>query len=305
MRTEMQRLSGCLRTVAAVWLLLLTTPVAAEVGTIFDPGQGSSAQSLYELVGIIEDADPVGIHWRPYSAFAPNRVLLNTDGETNGDGRPSSLYNKFSRLPMVAWAKSTAGGFDVVISYFADGVWSSPLVLCEDATTTLDAEPYLVMNPADGAVHLLYWMDESSPRVMHRQAPADLSSWSAPVQISDIGDIALRPAGVFHQGGLTVTYESHAGQIGGTPRFIMLATEDGGSYSSEVLANTDHDEPNRPRVHSVRGRLWVEWIDSEGEMTWTSRVIPDPWSTIEPEPFSSIEERDYHVRGAIRSLALE
>jgi hypothetical protein len=305
MSKDMQRPTGCIRTVAMVLLLLLTIPVAAEVGVVFDPGQGSSAESLYELVSIIEDADPVGIHWRPYATSAPNRVLLNIDGETNGDGRPSSLYNKFSHLPMVAWAKSTASGFDVVISHFANGVWSSPLVLCEDATTTLDAEPYLVMNPADGSVHLLYWMDQNSPRIMHRQAPADLSSWSAPVQISDIGDVALRPAGVFHQGGLTVTYEAHAGQAGGTPRYIMLATEDGGSYSSEVLANTDHDKPNRPRVHSARGRLWVDWIDAEGEMTWTSRLIPDPWGPIEPKPFSSNEERDYHVRGEIESLALE
>jgi hypothetical protein len=304
MRTFMQRLQGCLRTVAVALLLLLANPVAAEVGAV-ELGEGSSAQGPYELITIIEDGDPVGIHWRPYSLVSPNRVLLNTDGETNGDGRPSSLYNSFSELPMVAWAKSTASGFDVVISYFASGVWSNPVVLCEDATTTLDAEPFLVMNPADGSVHLLYWMDESSPKVMHRQAPADLSAWSDPVQVSATGDIALRPAGAFHQAVLNVVYESHAGQLGGTPRFIMLATENGGSYSSEVLATTNHDEPNRPRVHSARTILWVEWIDAEGEMTWASRVHPDPWSAIELEPFTSIENRDFHVRREIQRRVLE
>ena len=91
MRTDMQRLSGCLRTVATASLLLLASPAAAEVGAIFDPGQGSSAQGPYELITIIEDADPVGIHWRPYSSSAPNRVLLNSTGETNGDAHLKSI----------------------------------------------------------------------------------------------------------------------------------------------------------------------------------------------------------------------
>jgi hypothetical protein len=290
--------------IAATLLLLLASLAAAEVGVIHDPVHLTS-QGPYELQGIIEDADPVGIQWRPYSTLNPSRKLLNPDGETNGDGRPSSLYNRVSQLPIVAWAKKTASGFDVVISHFANGAWSAPQVLCLDATATLDAEPQLVVNPADGSVHILYWMDESAPRVMHRQAPADLSSWSSPAQVSDTGDIAVRPAGTFHQGDLKVVYESHAGQIGGTPRFIMLATEDGGGYSSTVLANTNHDEPNRPRIHGGGVTLWVEWIDAEGEMTWTSRVDPDPWSPIEPEPFSSAEERDFHVRQEIRSLVLD
>jgi hypothetical protein len=289
--------------IAAALLLLLADPIAAEVGAIHDPVHLTS-QGPYELMGIIEDGDPVGIQWRPYSTVNPSRVLLNPEGETNGDGRPSSLYNTFSQLPMVAWAMNTASGFDVVISHFSNGTWSAPEVLCQDATATLDAEPQLVMDPADGSVHLLYWMDESAPKIMHRQAPADLSTWSSPVQVSDIGEIAVRPAGVFHQGDLNVVYESHAEQIGGTPRFIMLATNDGGGYSSAVLATTNHDEPNRPRIHGGGVTLWVEWIDAEGEMTWTSRVAPDPWSPIELEPFYSVEERDFHVRREIRSLAL-
>jgi hypothetical protein len=290
--------------IAAALLLLLASPALAEVGVIYDPIHLTS-QGPYELLSIIEDPDPVGIQWRPYSTMNPSRVLLNPEGEANGDGRPSSLYNKISQLPMVAWAKNVATGYDVVISYFENGVWSQPLVLCENATVTLDAEPQLVVNPADGSVHLLYWMDEGSPRIMHRQAPADLSSWSDAVQVSDIGDIAIRPAGVFHQGHLNVVYESHTGQIGGTPRLITLAAEDGGLFSSMVLATTLHDESNRPHIHSSGNNLWVEWIDSDDEMAWTSQVQPDPWSDIEPEPFGSVEERDFHVRREIRGLVLD
>jgi hypothetical protein len=304
MNKEMQRRAGRLLTVAAALLLFLAMPAMAEVGVAFNSVEGS-AGALYELVGIIEDADPVGIHWRPYTLPGGNYAVLNSDGEANGDGRPSSTFNRFSQLPIVAWAKSTATGYDVVISHFANGAWSNPLVLCTDATTTMDAEPYLTVNPADGSVHVVYWMDESSPRIMHRQAPADLSSWSAADQVSSVGEIALRPAAAFHQGLLRVVYESHAGQIGGTPRYITLATVDGGGYGYEVLATSNHDEPNRPRVHSARGNLWVEWIDAEGEMTWMSRVLPDPWSDIEIEPYGSIEERDFHVRGEIEGLVLE
>ena len=71
------------------------------------------------------------------------------------------------------------------------------------------------------------------------------------------------------------------------------------------LATTTHDEPNRPRISSARSTIWVEWIDAEGEMSWTSRVIPDPWGNLELEPFGSVEERDFHVREEIGSLALE
>ena len=46
-------------------------------------------------------------------------------------------------------------------------------------------------------------------------------------------------------------------------------------------------------------------VRGEGEMTWMSRVLPDPWSGIDLELFYSTEERDFHVRREIQSVVLE
>jgi hypothetical protein len=51
--------------------------------------------------------------------------------------------------------------------------------------------------------------------------------------------------------------------------------------------------------------LWVDWIDADGEMTWTRRMGPGPWDPIESESFATTEERDYHVRGEIEGQALD
>jgi hypothetical protein len=100
-------------------------------------------------------------------------------------------------------------------------------------------------------------------------------------------------------------YETHTSQLGGTPRQIVLAWEEAGGFSSEVVATTSHDGPNRPQVHSANGMIWIEWIEAEGEMRWTRRQLPDPWDPLELEPFVTAEQRDYHVRGAIKGRVLQ
>jgi hypothetical protein len=102
-----------------------------------------------------------------------------------------------------------------------------------------------------------------------------------------------------------VTYENHASQLGGTPRQIVHAWNDGGSFTSEVIAVTSHDGFNRPEAHSSGSVLWIDWLDSDGEMTWTRKEGSGTWDPIEVEPFTTNEERDYHVRETIEAQALE
>lgn len=283
--------------VASLWIG--TGSARAEVGVAKD----GPVEHLFEA-RIIEDSDPVGASWRPAPVPRPHRHLLNPDGEANDDGRPSLLYNSISGLPIVAWAKKTTTGFDVVVSLFDGGAWSIPEVLATDATVTEHGRPRLVLNPNDGSVHLLYWEDETAPRVMHRQAPPDLSSWSAPVQVSQPGEIAKRPAGVFHDGVLHVVYESHGPGHSGIPRLLVLATQNGSTFTTEVVETSNYHGPNWIQVHSRSGKLWVDWIDGDNEMCWTRRSASSSWEPIQVEPFSGIEERDYHVRGKIGYLAV-
>jgi hypothetical protein len=138
---------------------------------------------------------------------------------------------------------------------------------------------------------------------MHRQLAADLSAWTAPVQVSEPGEIATRPSGVFHNGLLRVTYEIHDQGLGTAPRRIALATRVAEEFFSQTVAVTQHAGPNWPEVHSAGGRMWVDWIDAGGEMAWIRQPAAGQWESVELVPFAGNEERDYHVRGRIAVLA--
>lgn len=283
---------------AALLCALGTTFVRAEVGAILATDSGPRGPYV---IGIIEDLDPVPTVWGELSTQHANRVVLNPAGAANGDGRPSILKS-LNGVPMVAWSRNSAGGFDVVISQFVGGSWTEPQVLA--ASPADDLDPFLLMNPADGSVHLLYWIHDAAPRVMHRQATPDLASWSAPLQISQPAEIACRPAAVFHEGMLRVVYEVHDYGYGSTPRQIVLSSWDGVGLLNESLAITQHPGQNWPHVHSGNCKLWIDWIDAEGEMTWRRKQSGSAWEPVEIETYTTPREREYHVRGEIKSQAI-
>jgi hypothetical protein len=282
-------------------LIVFQSLAWAEVGVVIvDDAQ---AGALFEQGIIVDDPDPVGSIWARFHTDTERLRVLNEDGVANADGQPSLLLNPGNRMAVVAWSKNSPSGYDIVVSFFSDGGWIEPVTLAGAPADELD--PFLVNDPATGAVHLLYWVDDSQPRVMHRQAPADLSTWSAPVQVSPLGEVACRPSAVFHQGQLQVAFESHGSAYGSVPRQITLATESGGAYTFEVLATTVHEDPNWPQIHSANDRLWVDWIDDVEDMTWTRQQGQGPWEPVETQLFATPEERDYHVRGEIKAQALE
>jgi hypothetical protein len=276
---------------------ILATSARAEVGV-----HTTEAQPVgpYQILRIVEDPSPFG-SWAPITSSNPNHVVLNPVGEANGDGPPSMLMNPFSGLPTVAWARNSASGYDVVVSHFTSGAWSEPQVVAGSVVDERD--PWLALDPLDGTVHLLYWIDGAIPTVMHRQAPADLSSWSPPLQVSDGIQPAYRPAAVFHDGTLRVTFEAHPFGQGQTPREIVMAEKTGPSFLLQVMGISNHDEPLWPQVHSHDDKLWLEWIEDDDEMAWR-RLETGGWSVAEHETFQSSEELELFVRGTIRSQAI-
>lgn len=290
--------------IACLALLLLPRPAGAEIGVVHQEHFQSSYVGPYELHSIIDDGDPVNA-WRIVSAPGESRIILNPDGEANRDGRPFAVRNLISGLPMVTWGRRTEHGYDVVLSWFENGAWTTPVVLAAQVTVLEEVEPVLVVDPADGSVHLLYWQDDVWSTVMHRQAPADLSDWSPPTPVSTASELALRPSGAFFGGLLHVVYENHAGQMGGTPRQIVLAVENGSGFSGEVVATTPHGDPNWPAVHASINRIWIDWVDADGAMGWTRREGAGAWDPVQTEPFGSVAERKFKVRQTIRGLALD
>ncbi len=288
---------------ALILLLMLASPVAAEVGAVLPGGAGSGLADPYILGYIVEDADPVLSIWRPFNSTGSGRFVLNPDGETNGDGSPSILRTATPGLSLAAWSRNSAEGYDVVLSRFEGGAWTTPEVLAGSLDDELD--PALVLDPVSGNVHLFYWVDGSTPKVMHRQADPALSFWSAAVQVSDPADDACRPAGVFHDGELRAAYEVHDYGLNQTPRQVVLARWNGSAWIQEIMAISSFDDRMDPQVHSHNGTLWIDWIDDTGEAAWTRWNPSTGWDALQYETFSGIEEREFHVRGAIRSLAIQ
>jgi len=261
------------------------------------------AVSTYVEQGIVDDPDPISSAWIPHHPASSIRIPLNTDGAVNGDNDPSLITGVASSFAVAAWARNSPEGYDIVVSRFDGSAWTPPQVVADSAADELD--PHLVLDPDDGSIHLLYWIDDGTPRIIHRQAPSDLSSWSASVQVSEPGSDACRPWGVLHDGALHVVYEEHDLGLGTTPRQIMLAIRQGQTFSSQILATTHYAGENRPQVHSANGTLWVDWIDLEWEMTWIQQLPGGSWEPVEVETFQTQEEREFHVRGLIRTRALQ
>jgi hypothetical protein len=294
-----------------VGLLLVVTLTAgnalAEVGGMWTAGQAVRPIAGYKMAAIGDDPEPVPTIWHQISPPGSGRVVLNPEGEANGDGTPSMLTNPATGLLVVAWARNSASGFDVVISRFENGTWSVPQVVIDTPANALD--PQLVLD-ASGSIHMFYWLDGTTPQVFLVQAPADLSSWSAPVLVSQAGQAACRPAGVVYQDALHVAYEVHDFGYGNSPRQVVLARFEGGAFVPEVVAMTNNLGAVRPEVHSHAGHIWVDWIDAEttggsGEAAWTRLDAQGHWEPIHYEPFVDWEQRDYFVRGAARMQAIQ
>ena len=102
------------------------------------------------------------------------------------------------------------------------------------------------------------------PVVMHTEAPADLSSWTPPSMVSEVGENGLRPSAILHQGTLTVAYESHVSGVGNTPRVITVATADG---LGELHIRNDHRFAGRKPQQATTAHvgmgssMWIDWID--------------------------------------------
>jgi hypothetical protein len=291
--------------VALLFCLTLPGGSLAEVAAIPGDPVGADITSVISMC-ITDDGDPVLAIWQPISPAESGRIVLNPQGHQNGDGPPSILRGTTSGRPLVAWARNSVAGYDVVLSRFENGAWTAPEVLAGSTADELD--PWLIESPA-GEIYLFYWVrEEGVSSVFQRHAPADLPEWSAAEPISPPGKLASRPRAVFHDDVLYVAYEIDRGE--GVPKDVALARQEGSAYLIEVLATSYNTGALWPTPHSRSGRFWVDWIDvtfgdeHHGEMAWLRQDPQGQWEVSRYESFASEEQRDYHVRGEIRHQAL-
>ncbi|ANM31683.1 hypothetical protein ABI59_22185 [Acidobacteria bacterium Mor1] len=160
-----------------------------------------------------------------------------------------------------------------------------------------------MIDPATGDVHLFWWVDDSTPAVLHSVAPQDLSSWSVPDVVSSPTEASLRPFGTMHNGNLYVAYEVHDYGYGATPRQIVLSQDIEGTFVPQIVTVTSYDGTIAPQVHSSNGKLWVDWIDSDDEAGWSRMGAGGQWEPVQLMPYDDEMELRYHVRGAIKLIA--
>jgi hypothetical protein len=283
----------------------LAVAARAEVGEPFgDPQTGTGRRG--PLVAVIGDApDPFPQIWKRLSNPESGVIPVNTSGSDNGDGVPSIVQNPVTGESIVAWARNSAQGFDVVVSRFTEGAWTDPAVVAGGSGD--QADPWLAVSP-DGTVHLAYAAAGAEHAVWYRSAPSDLSSWTAPLRVSEPEVAATMPSLVVHDGIVRVVYEAHDVGLGSTPKSIVLSRRDGAGFVREVVAMTANAGSAAPRVNSHSGVLWVDWVDAlyptgAGELAW---VRLDGQGLAPPHyvPFAGIFDREFHARPGIRLLVL-
>ena len=287
-----------------LWVALIVVsaaPVDAAV-SVYPQDAVDTPESVLTTRIITEDGEPIGSAWQAIGGQSTGNTNLNPDGHLAGDGEPSLVVHPQTGLAIAVWAQSGPGGFDIVLSRFAAGSWTAPEVLVGSIADELD--PFLLVDPTDGDVHLLYWVHDAGPRVMHQQAPSNLSGWSAAQQVSGFGEIAVRPSAAFVQGTLLVTYERHDLGLGAVPRQIGLATQAGIGFTTESVGTTYESTPNWPEVHARDGRLWIDWIHLPDAMAWTIWG-PDGWEAMQLEGFAGTEDCTFRVRGRIKVQVLD
>ncbi|NNE35192.1 MAG: exo-alpha-sialidase [Rhodothermales bacterium] len=294
--------SSRLRLLSLIAMALLFPPEGrAEVATHGDESPGRTVVIL-EVNRLTDGDGPWGSVWESHSTEEQVHVL-NGDGEANQDGQPTILLHPHTRVPIVAWPRRTATGYDIVVSRFRNGSWDEPSVVAIGDGGTLD--PYLIADPTTGEVHLFYRMGEGRPHIEHRSASDDATSWSGATVVSAPGEIAVRPSAAWHLGRLLVAYEVHVDALEGASRQIVVAEPDGATWINEIVASTAHNGRSDPQIHSDGTRIWVDWIDAPDALSWTCREDDGSWASLETEAFSGAEDREYHVRGRVKRAVRE
>ena len=257
---------------------LVVTLIALAVVTTSVPSPalarpGAHFEEINPLVrrSIIDDPDPTG-GVRQLGHRARTGPVAIRHHDPGSDGSPSILFHPTTHDTLVAWARPTEDGFDVVLTRLADGHWSEPVVVAGSPADELD--PQLTVDPRDGSVHVVYWIRDAGATVFHRRTGADLVEWDPPREVSPPGEVAVRPSVAFHEGQLRVVYESHGNVLGSTPHLIVLASEAPGGFETRTVGVSRNSGPSRPFVDGDSQGLRIEWIDDDGVVTSRRETVP-------------------------------
>jgi hypothetical protein len=166
-----------------------------------------------------------------------------------------------------------------------------------------EVDPVLAVEPS-GTVHVVYTVVGQDSRVVHRQAPADLSAWSGELQVSQTGELARRPGAAWDGHGLRVAYEVDTFGLGQTPRSIAAARLEEGAFEGEIVAVSSFSGDLAPRIHCTAARVWIDWTDADHEVAWTRLDPQGAWESLQYAPYDTVSEQEFQIRPGLRQAAM-
>lgn len=245
----------------ALLLLLATIPaVRAEV---------VSGPNYIILMGITEGPDPIPqVQWTPVLQ-PPTAAVLNQDGWLRDDGRPDIAVDPMTQTPAVVWAQDQGTDHDIAFNEFLDQAWRlEPELLADTFVDELDPRIFI---DTDSTVWVTWWEDGPSSRILVRSRPLGSESWNEPILVTASG---RRPSVAVKDGRLLVAYERDI-STGGQDIVVASAKQEGG-FVYDVVATTARTEPLDVILHSLHGRLWMEW-KHDFSMFAYSELVGDAW----------------------------
>lgn len=260
----------------SLMLLLVAAPLSAEVSVT---RESDGTARLFFATG------PDG-PWDQLRSEVAAPDLLNADGDLEGDSWPEMLVNPDSDLPDVVWS-SGGDNREIMMSWHDGDAWQSAVNLSNSAGN--DELPALAAD--EHGNRFVVWTRSRTSRdlVLFTALAGDDHSQTSVFELSERHDSARRAIlGIDSIGDVYAVYEeAHNGNDPvmylAIDRIEVDRDEDGYlSHSGEspidiarsvtITTAAETGAALHPQVHVEGDHLWVDWIDSEGQLGWTELV---------------------------------
>lgn len=273
---------SCLRFALLVPGLLMCVlhraPMRAEVSA----GISASGTLRYVVTSRIVDPDPVLRRSWQVLRLDPVVEPLNPEGDLRGDGPPDLALHPGNGWPAFVWSGTDGTSHGIAFSEWAGSTWA-PVEQLTSGPQDLDPRVFIEV---DQTIHVTWWSEGPAARVWMISRPAGSSEWSLPVAVSSEGEAGRRPSVAVSGGSLYVAYERPSQQPGVSQEVVVSRRNPDGSFTAEVVAETQQTEGLDAVLHVGAGRFWVDWKQAAGEMAYAKWEPSGVWALPGTKPWS-------------------
>jgi len=216
-------------TLLAVTLLSSTLILHADYS-----GNISDCNFFILILGIIEDPDPIPTVTYEQMRDGSTDPLLDAGSAQRNDGRPDEAFDPETGWPVVTWASSAGGDYDIAFAGWTGESWSEIDLPASSVHDELDPRVYI---DSFRKTYIIWWTAGSSEKVFLTFRTGGAIDWKDQVEVAND---ARRPSVVTHDGLIVVAFERDLAG-GGQELIVAFLAEDGG-IATERLATTTRSE---------------------------------------------------------------